>query len=75
MTRGGLNKNSLSQIFRNNGEVFDKEKESYATWHKRCVLKYFPEKKKQHNNIMRRPALKRYHMITEFKRLCKIDCF
>ena len=35
----GLNKNSLSQIFRNNGEVFDKEKESYATWHKRCVLK------------------------------------
>jgi hypothetical protein len=49
MTRGGLNKNSLSQFFRDNGEIFDKEKESYATWHKNCVLKYFPERKK---NIM-----------------------
>ena len=71
----GLNKNSLSQFFRDNGEVFDCNKESYCTWYKKCVLKYFPEKRKQHNNIMRKPALRRYHIITEFKRLCKIECF
>ena len=61
MTRGGLNKNSMSQFFRDNGEIFDKEKESYAIWHK----KYFPErKKKKHNDIVRKPALRRYHIIT-----------
>ena len=71
----GLNKNSLSQCFRDNGEIFDKEKESYCTWYKRCVLKYFPEKKKQHYNIVRKPALRRCHIITEFNRLCKIECY
>ena len=38
-------------------------------------IKVFSEQKKQHNNIVRKPALRRYHIITEFKRLCKIECF
>ena len=66
----GLNKNSLSQIFRNNGEIFDKEK-----WHKRCVLKYFPQKRKEHNKITYKNYIKRYHIDSEFKRFCKIECY
>ena len=71
----GLNKNSLSQFFRDNGEVFDCNKESYCTWYKKCVLKYFPEKRKQHNKITYKNYINRSHLNSEFKRLCKIECF
>ena len=75
MTRGGLNKNSMSQFFRDNGEIFYKEKESYSTWYKRCVLKYFPNKRKEHNKITYKNYINRYHINSEFKRFCKIECF
>ena len=71
----GLNKNSLSQFFRDNGEVFDCKNESYCTWYKKCVLKYFSEKRKQHNKITYKNYINRYHINSEFKRFCKIECF
>ena len=69
------NKKSKAQFFRDNGEIFNKEKESYQTWYKKCVLKYDPEKRKQHNAITRGPALKRYHINSAFNKLCKIEIY
>ena len=71
----GLNKKSLAQMFRDAGEVFDKEKESYQTWHKRCVLKYFPNKRKQHYAGTNKLHMKKYHSNKEFKVLCEIECY
>ena len=35
----GPSKMLYAQMFRETGEAFDKNKESYCTWYKRCVLK------------------------------------
>ena len=71
----GLNKKSLSQMFRDAGEVFDKEKEPYITWYKRCVLKYFPDKRKAHYDDTNKLHMKKYHCNKQFKLLCKIECY
>ena len=71
----GLNKKSLSQMFRDAGEVFDREVETYPTWHKRCVLKYFPNKRKAHYDGTNKLHRKKYYINKEFKILCKIECY
>ena len=50
------NKKSKAQFFRDNGEVFDKEKESYQTWYKKCGFKYFPDKRELHNALRACPC-------------------
>ena len=71
----GLNKKSLSQMFRDAGEVFDENEETYKCWHKRCVLKYFPDKRKAHYDGTNKLHMKKYHCNKEFKKLCKIECY
>ena len=42
---------------------------------KKCVLKYFPEKRELHNALTRGPALRRYHINSAFNKLCKIEIY
>lgn len=65
---------SKAEYFRLMGEI-QKPNESYATWFKRCSLKYREDIRKKQQVYTNKNNMKWYYYKKEFIVLCKIDVF